>query len=82
MGWNSVRIHNNNQLVHSLEDSRYYFVHSYYVKCNNQADLVSTTNYIIDFASIIHKDNVYGAQFHPEKSHKYGLTLFQNFIGL
>jgi glutamine amidotransferase len=82
MGWNSIHIKNNNSLMHSLEDSRYYFVHSYYVKCNNKEDVISTTHYIVDFDSIICKNNVYGAQFHPEKSHKFGLTLFQNFIAL
>lgn len=82
MGWNSIQIKNTNQLMNSLEDSRYYFVHSYYVKCNNPEDVVSTTHYIEEFDSIVRKNNVYGAQFHPEKSHKFGLTLFQNFIAL
>jgi glutamine amidotransferase len=82
MGWNSIQIKNHNQLMHSLDESRYYFVHSYYVKCNNPEDVVSTTHYILDFDSIVRKKNVYGAQFHPEKSHKYGLSLFQNFIAL
>jgi glutamine amidotransferase len=82
MGWNSIHIKNMNQLMHSLEESRYYFVHSYYVKCNNPEDVVSTSHYIIDFDSIVKKNNVFGAQFHPEKSHKHGLTLFQNFIAL
>ncbi|MHA8087419.1 imidazole glycerol phosphate synthase subunit HisH [Aquirufa sp. Wall-65K1] len=82
MGWNSIHIKNNNPLMDSLEDSRYYFVHSYYVKCNHPEDVVATTQYIVDFDSIVRKNKVYGAQFHPEKSHKFGLTLFQNFIAL
>ena len=58
---------------------KYYFVHSYYVKCENEEDVLFTTNYGIDFCSAFQKDNIVGVQFHPEKSHNYGVNLFKNF---
>jgi glutamine amidotransferase len=54
-------------------------VHSYYVQCDNESDVLTTTHYGSDFHSIVQKDNVYGAQFHPEKSHKFGMKLLENF---
>lgn len=80
MGWNRVFIKKDSALIHDLpEEPRFYFVHSYFVKCENEADVLTTTHHGIDFHSIIQKGNVYGAQFHPEKSHKYGMKLLANF---
>ena len=83
MGWNDIRVEQENDLTKNLiESSRFYFVHSYYVKCSNKENCLMTSNYGFDFASAIVKDNVYGVQFHPEKSHKYGKKLITNFIKL
>ncbi len=80
MGWNRVFEKREAPLIHDLpEEPRFYFVHSYYVKCENDSEVLTTTNYGIEFHSIVQKDNVYGAQFHPEKSHKYGMKLLENF---
>jgi len=79
MGWNQVK-----PIKSELckEDSRFYFVHSYYVECDNKEDIMLETTYGIKFTSGISKDNIFGVQFHPEKSHKYGMKLMENFINL
>jgi glutamine amidotransferase len=79
MGWNQVK-----PIKTELckEDSRFYFVHSYYVECDNKEDIMLETTYGIKFTSGISKDNIFGVQFHPEKSHKYGMKLMENFINL
>jgi glutamine amidotransferase len=80
MGWNRVFEKNASPLIRDLpEEPRFYFVHSYYVQCDNETDVLATTPYGGDFHSIVQKENVYGAQFHPEKSHKYGMKLLENF---
>lgn len=80
MGWNRVFVKKESPLIEDLpEEPRFYFVHSYYVLCDNEEDVLATTPYGGDFHSIVQKDNVYGAQFHPEKSHKYGMKLLDNF---
>ena len=78
MGWNSV-LFNKNSIFNDIENSRYYFVHSYYFSPINDMHVLGKTNYIVDFTSCIRKDNVFGFQFHPEKSHKYGMTLLDSF---
>ena len=82
MGWNKVKIVKSNSLITKglTDDARFYFVHSYYVTCNNESDLLSTSLYGHSFVSSFEKNNIVGVQFHPEKSHKYGITLFRNFI--
>ena len=80
MGWNSINI-NSNDLFCEFEDSaRFYFVHSYHVVCANPDHILATTFYGYEFASIVNKDNIWGTQFHPEKSHRYGLLLLNNFL--
>ena len=62
-----------------FDENRFYFVHSFYVKCENDENSMMKTHYGFDFDSAIHKDNIYGMQFHPEKSHKFGMSVFDNF---
>jgi imidazole glycerol-phosphate synthase subunit HisH len=83
MGWNTVTVSNSNALFKELEsENRFYFVHSYYVKTKNLSNETTFTEYILPFSSAIHKDNIFGVQFHPEKSHRFGLQLFKNFVSL
>lgn len=80
MGWNTVTFHKESALLNSISDQpRYYFVHSYFVDCARQEDILCTTHYGQDFVSGFQQDNIYGLQFHPEKSHKYGMELLTNF---
>ena len=83
MGWNYVKLKRKNALLAGLGgDARFYFVHSYYMVCDDESDVLTTTKYGIEFASMICQGNIYGAQFHPEKSHRFGLKLLQNFVEL
>jgi glutamine amidotransferase len=80
MGWNTLDIRRLHPLVMNLgPDSRFYFVHSYHVVCQNEAEVVAYTDYGYPLAAIINKGNILGAQFHPEKSHKFGMQLLKNF---
>lgn len=81
MGWNLVEYKKENLIFSSmLENPRFYFVHSYHVVCKNENDVLTTSNYGYDFVSSFVKDNIMGVQFHPEKSHKFGMCLIKNFI--
>ena len=80
MGWNTVRRESGKPLVEELyEPSRFYFVHSYYIELSDRIDAAAWTQYGHDFVSIIQKDHIMGTQFHPEKSHKFGMRLLRNF---
>lgn len=82
MGWNIIKHQKSSHLFDECEsEKRFYFVHSYCVSCNNQEDILANTNYTQDFVSSFEKDNVIGVQFHPEKSHKFGMSLLKNFVG-
>ena len=80
IGWNRIKIQHQVPLVSNLSDvAKFYFVHSYYISCHDSNDIVSSTTFGIEFTSIFARGNVYGCQFHPEKSHKYGMSLLKNF---
>jgi len=80
MGWNQVNQTIKHPLWNGIEDnSRFYFVHSYFVDIENKNLIAGSTNYGVDFAASIAKENIFAVQFHPEKSHKAGLTLLANF---
>ena len=81
MGWNSIKILNKNSKIKPLEND-YYFVHSYYFDCINSNNILAETKYGINFPSIVNKENVYGCQFHPEKSSNQGLNIIKDFINL
>ena len=79
MGWNIVKpITKNNNLIKKPED--YYFVHSYYFECAQRENILAETQYGINFSSIVAKENIYGVQFHPEKSSSQGLSLIKKFM--
>jgi glutamine amidotransferase len=83
MGWNKLSIKKENPILANIDESTsFYFVHSYQVKCSDQADVLSTTIYGTEFVSGFQKENIIGVQFHPEKSHKAGLKLLKNFVEL
>lgn len=80
MGWNLVDAKKKHILFENMyEEPRFYFVHSYYFECFNKENIIATTDYGIIFASVVAKDNIMGVQFHPEKSHKFGMKLLENF---
>ena len=81
MGWNSIKVINKNLKIKPKETD-YYFVHSYYFKCKSKENVLAETNYGIDFPSIVNKENIYGLQFHPEKSSDQGLDIIKSFINL
>lgn len=82
MGWNYIKVTKENPLINSNEKNRFYFVHSYYVKCFDENQSMATSNFGIDFTCMVNKNNIYGAQFHPEKSLKFGMNLLENFSKL
>lgn len=83
MGWNFIRQVKNTPVTEGLPvKSRFYFVHSYYVQANSPEDVLFSTNYGVEFVSAFQKNNLYGVQFHPEKSHKFGMKIFENFVRL
>ena len=82
-GWNEIKLVKdsvlNNKVSHGAE---FYFVHSYFMKCSEQKDILHETTYEESFTSAIEKENIYGVQYHPEKSHSVGEQLLRNFINL
>lgn len=83
MGWNRAEPLREHSLCKGLEnDARFYFVHSYFYECENPEHVLFKSTYGSDFASGIQRENVMGVQFHPEKSHRYGMQLLKNFIEL
>ncbi|MFZ5951428.1 MAG: imidazole glycerol phosphate synthase subunit HisH [Candidatus Rifleibacteriota bacterium] len=79
MGWNKIQVVRPNPIIESNKSYRFYFTHSYHVECEPEI-VVATTNYGKDFVSIFADQNIWGVQFHPEKSHKFGMDLFKNFL--
>lgn len=82
MGWNQAAPAHGHSLYKTLEAARFYFVHSYHVMCEDVNDVLSMTHHGYPFASAVNRGNVFGVQFHPEKSHRYGMTLLKNFVEL
>ena len=84
MGWNDCTINNPSPITSNIDlnENRYYFVHSYYVKVENSSHSLMTSQYGVDFDSVIGRDNIFGVQFHPEKSLKFGMQIFKNFVDL
>lgn len=83
MGWNSIEVIKQNPLLKKeADEQRFYFVHSYHVVCNNTNNVLAITNYGQPISAAISHNNIFGVQFHPEKSHKYGFELFKKYISL
>lgn len=81
MGWNYVEVINPNPLIlDETNNHRFYFVHSYYVDCAQEQDIILKANYGIDFVAGFASKNIYGVQFHPEKSHRFGKDLIKHFL--
>ena len=83
MGWNAIEINHDNPLVKEIHSGAdVYFVHSYFVDCADKVNEICSTEHGIRFASVIARDNVFGMQFHPEKSQNIGMQLLRNFAAL
>ena len=83
MGWNEIRIEKENPLISSQNElQRFYFVHTFFVSPIDKSIVFATTNHGIDFCSGFQKENIFGVQFHPEKSHKFGMQLIEKFINI
>jgi imidazole glycerol-phosphate synthase subunit HisH len=83
MGWNGVRVARPDPVLHGVtEETEFYFVHAYHLVCRDSADVLCETDYGYPLTSVVQRDNLYGVQFHPEKSHEAGETLLRNFLYL
>lgn len=81
MGWNEVHATHTHPLFPDLEQpERFYFVHSYHIRCNQPADILANAHYGYDFTCAVSRDNIAGMQFHPEKSHRFGMEMMERFI--
>lgn len=83
VGWNEISIKNDNEIINGINDNTdFYFVHSYHFKVDDETNIIATTDYASGIVSIVNKDNIYGTQFHPEKSQKAGFKVIKNFLAL
>ncbi len=83
MGWNTLTIKNNETILKNIEtQDLFYFVHSYFVECEHENNILSYTSYGKEFVSAFQKDHIFGCQFHPEKSYESGLNILKNFATL
>jgi len=83
MSWNELDIVNESALFPDNEQgTRYYFVHSYFMKCSDEKNIVARTHHGIEFTSVVQSENIYGTQFHPEKSHRFGMGVMRAFDNL
>jgi glutamine amidotransferase len=81
MGWNFIKQHKAGGLFNNMyPDARFYFVHSYFFRANDPEDILTSTTYEVEFTSAVERGNILGVQFHPEKSHKFGMKLLKNFV--
>lgn len=83
MGWNTVKICRDNPLIPPMdEEQRFYFVHSYKVVCNQMENVIAVADHGGEFVAAFQRENIFGVQFHPEKSHRFGMTLLKRFLEL
>jgi glutamine amidotransferase len=80
MGWNDIKFCADNRLFSNLESNpRFYFLHSYYFECNDANNSIATASYGNNFTCAVNRNNIYGVQFHPEKSHHNGVAILKKF---
>ncbi|GAB5521893.1 MAG: imidazole glycerol phosphate synthase subunit HisH [Rhodothermales bacterium] len=79
MGWNTTTVHRPGALFPNLDAARFYFVHSYHVVCDQDSDVLATAHHGLDVTAAFQHGAIMGTQFHPEKSHRFGMQLLQNF---
>ena len=80
MGWNNLKQLKTSSLLQGIDaDARFYFLHSYYFCCRHSQDIVAVTDYNGEFVCVVNSGNIFGVQFHPEKSHRWGVKLLENF---
>lgn len=83
IGWNSLHNLKRNNIFYNIEENfNFYFVHSYFMKCNNMNDVIAECEYGTHITAAVNKENIFGVQFHPEKSQDYGLRIIENFDNL
>lgn len=83
MGWNQIVRKKPSPLLDQMsEDARFYFVHSYWMECSDQSDVLATASHGIEFTCAVQRGNIFGTQFHPEKSLRHGLAMMRAFVGL
>jgi len=83
MGWNDIKPLKSSDLLEGLDhDARFYFLHSYYFQCQKNENILAVTDYDGEFACIVNSGNIFGVQFHPEKSHQWGIQLLKNFADI
>jgi glutamine amidotransferase len=83
MGWSELTVKRESPLLSGLDaHARFYFVHSYHLVCRDPGDVLATARYGMEFTAMVQRGNMWGAQFHPEKSHRFGMKLLGNFAGL
>jgi glutamine amidotransferase len=81
MGWNFIKTHKESRLfLNMFQEARFYFVHSFFLQPEDNSDILTTTEYEKEFTSSVERGNILGVQFHPEKSHKFGMKLLKNFV--
>ena len=82
IGWNDISICKSNKLFNNLNNQKFYFANSYHALCNNNSDIIAESFHEYNFTSAINYKNIYGVQFHPEKSFIQGINLINNFINI
>jgi glutamine amidotransferase len=83
MGWNSIKKSKESPILEGIDEKTgFYFLHSYYFDCESHEDEIATSDYPSPFTCAVQRENIFGMQFHPEKSHFNGVRLFQNFASL
>ena len=83
IGWNTIKVVKNNPLLENLEkESKFYFLHSYHLVCRLKENILAESTYGYEFPSVINKENIFGVQFHPEKSHRFGMRILENFAAI
>jgi glutamine amidotransferase len=83
MGWSQITPAKSSSLLDGIDSSsRFYFVHSYFVECFDRGDVLAEATYGVKFAAAVERGGVVGVQFHPEKSHRFGVQMFRNFVGI